>query len=320
MKHLSVIIDTDPGVDDALAIMFAIKAGLPVEALLSVYGNVALEKTTRNAHIILDILKRSDIPVFSGAEKPLAKSIRLAECHGESGLGGLEYHKEFPVSPKKAEVFLQETLSQKKCDILCLGPLTNLALFLKNNAELRTNIHSLIMMGGVFGEAGNVSPYAEFNIYNDPEALAEILDYDIPKVLIPANVCRKVRVTKLEFDKVLEGGLFEEIKQILTIYIDYYYNDPYYKATNPGCVIYDLLVSQYVLYPELFKTETVHVEVDLSDSETRGKTTVNTELTPNCRLVYDVDAERSKELFLQTCFTSKLDSMSEVVTGEIPAR
>jgi|CXWL01.1.fsa_nt_gi inosine-uridine nucleoside N-ribohydrolase len=298
MKNARIIIDTDPGIDDAMAIIFAILSGMNISGITTVYGNATVQNTTQNIFMLLELCKRRDISVFQGAARPLLKLPRLAECHGKTGLGAFSMDlPEDAHSSGTAKNFLCNELKRDKRTLLCLGPLTNVAETLQLDPSLASNIDSMIFLGGGFSGPGNMSPYGEFNVYNDPDALDQILRYPIKKIMIPLEICRKVTINKEEFDSVLiENPLRTIVHSIVDVFIDYYQNDTTYGGFAGG-VMYDLLVVGFYLFPELFTLTYTCVTVDVSDTEMRGRTSMCAG-PENAFVVTNVDAMTLKNNFL----------------------
>jgi inosine-uridine nucleoside N-ribohydrolase len=295
-----VIIDTDPGVDDALAIMMACKSKLSVAGLTTVYGNSTISNTTRNALLILQLLD-SDIPVYKGAASPLKCDGLLAMSHGTNGLGSYDKSIINRKIKGKAMDFFKEYLGnskEKSVDIIAIGPVTNIAELGEKYPSLIRKIRKILVLAGVFDEPGNVSPYAEFNVYNDPYALEVVLGFDCEKVLIPANVCRKVIFTLEDFDKIANKKLQNSIQTIAELYVNYYKKDKRYGGFKGG-VMYDLLPVCYALDPTIFKVKESYVHVTPEDRLERGMTNIKVGKNPNCKLVFDADAEKIKNLFFQ---------------------
>lgn len=311
----SVIIDTDPGVDDALAILCAhFASALRVKAITTVYGNQTIEKTTRNACALVDLLN-AKTPVYQGASRPLGKEPLLAVSHGETGLGGYRQtgHLRLGVVLTQAQTpnavqFLAESIAPGM-RIACLGPTTNIGLLLNLYPNVLRQTDSVIIMGGVFDQPGNVSPWAEFNVYNDPEALQQVLAYEgVTKILIPADVCREVQMTEQDFMSMRDPSLAKSIREIVREYVEYYKHDHIHGGFSGG-VMYDALVIAYMLWPELFHVEPRHVVVEIGNGPTRGATAVDLKRNdkPNCLLVtrhkssmpLGVDASEVKRRLLQ---------------------
>ena len=293
-KLQQVIIDTDPGVDDALAIMVAHNTPvLQVKGITTVFGNHTIEKTTKNACTILDIIGVSS-PVYRGASRPLAKEAPpIANSHGETGLGGYRQSGllRSKAATKKIEAenaidFLARAIVPGT-HIACLGPTTNLALLANLYPNALRQAKALIIMGGAFNQPGNTGPWAEYNVFCDPDALAQLLNFeDVPKVLIPADVCRTVTMDEADFTKGKNQQLNKAIRDIIREYVKYYKEDLVYGGSEGG-VMYDTLVIAYLLWPELFNVEPKHVVVETGGGPARGATAVDPKQKqkPNCLLV-----------------------------------
>jgi len=291
-----IIIDTDPGVDDALALMLALASGLPVQGITTVYGNGTVEQTTTSALTIVDLLQK-EVKVYTGSGSPLSKQPLLAECHGEDGLCGLTQmvsHKE-PESLPALEFMRQTVEANPGLTLVYIGPTTNLVRFAERYPELVPNIGKLLIMGAVIGEKGNVSPYAEFNVYNDPDAFEKAMALPVEKVLFPADVCRKVVFSREDFDRINHPLLRDSMKKIVDCYVHYYTNHEGFT----GGVMYDLLTIAYLLDPSQFACSPARVWVDVTDTDRRGETK-EVEGEANCLLARSVNASTIKEQFFTT--------------------
>jgi inosine-uridine nucleoside N-ribohydrolase len=295
-----IIIDTDPGVDDSIAILFAIASKLNIIGLTTTYGNSSITNTTRNALTILDILK-SNIPVYQGSAKPIVKQAILAKSHGKNGLGEFSLkslkRKKENISAIQFYINTLEKNKDKSIDILCLGPTTNLALLNKIRPDLVSKINQVIILGGVFFENGNITPKAEFNVYCDPEALRIVLSINVSKTLIPINVCRKVMFDLNDFNQIKNNNISNNFKTISKNYINYYQNNQKYGKFKGG-VMYDLLVTCYYKNPKIFKNQNKFITVN-----SQGRTKIKKDQTPNCNLVMDVNPQKIKQLFFNTINT-----------------
>jgi len=206
---LRVIIDTDPGVDDALALLLAMRSPeLKIEGITPVAGNVPLELTLPNALRMVEVAGRTDIPVAAGAKEPLARRlVTAAYAHGENGLGGAVFPepKTRPVSDPAPE-FIRRTVRKYPGEVtlLTIGPLTNVALALRSDSELAGMVRSLVMMGGSLS-GGNITPAAEFNVYVDPEAARMVFQSGIPITMVGLDVTRKTTLTE-EHVRTLEAA------------------------------------------------------------------------------------------------------------------
>jgi len=291
-----IIIDTDPGVDDALAILLAISSDLNITGIITTYGNSDIQNTTNNTLNILQILK-SNIPVFQGASNPILKEPILATSHGSNGLGEFNQKTLLQIEKRSAIQFLIDSLSQnqsKNFDIICLGPTTNLALLKIIRPDLIPKINQIIILGGVFDQKGNITSVAEFNVFNDPLALKIVLTYDTKITLIPINICRQVTFTQDEFNQLINPNISDSFKKIANSYITYYQSDQKYGGFSGG-VMYDLLAISYLINQNLFKTEGKFVSVNPT-----GQTLIQSKQNYNCQLVTKADSVNIKKLFFNS--------------------
>lgn len=296
MSTAPLIIDTDPGVDDFLALLYAFQKNMNVIGITTIFGNAALDQTTVNALTIREILGR-DCPIYAGASRPLRHEPVTASAHGSNALGAFA----LPTLQKKteqgtAEEFLIQALERyPSLTIACLGPLTNLASVARARPDLFTPSCRCVVLGGVFGERGNISPFAEFNTYNDPLALEILLATRAAVVLIPANVCRKAVFSRDDFDAIPATSALKHNRSIVDAYIGYYEQDETYGGFAGG-VMYDVLTIAYLLDPALFRLTPCCVSVDTSNEPTRGRTSIGNG-PANCLLATDVDGALLKERF-----------------------
>ena len=261
-----VVIDTDPGLDDAVAILFALTSGrFDVAGITTVAGNIGLDRTTRNAGGLLATLGRSDIPVVAGAsEAMLRNNIDALVIHGSDGLRGLTLPEPL-VAPKIGAVaWLAETLRAApigSIDILALGPLTNIGKLINDHSEAAARIGRVICMGGTIHEPGNAGPGSEFNFASDPEATAMVLHAAIKTIVVPLDVTRRVRAD-MAYVEALRGTTAGDMAADL---LTAYWQDG--KLSRP---LHDPCVMLLALEPDLFEIEMRRVSVDLSDGSDAG--------------------------------------------------
>lgn len=295
-----IIIDTDPGQDDAAAIMLALGSPQELEILgiTTVAGNVPLALTARNARIVLEFCGRADVKVFAGADKPLARPLITAEhVHGKSGLDGPELHEpRMPLEDRHAVDFIVDTLLAEPAGTvtLCtLGPLTNIALALDKAPEIAPRIRELVMMGGGFFEGGNITPAAEFNIYVDPEAAAAVLAAGIPIVMMPLDVTHKALTLARRIDRLRAIG--SRPAAALVAMLDFFERFDEEKYGGDGAPLHDPTVIAYLLKPELFCGRDCNVEIETASPLTAGMTVIDwwkvTDRRPNARVMRDIDAD-----------------------------
>jgi purine nucleosidase len=299
----TIIIDTDPGVDDALALAYCASAGLPVKAITTVYGNVDVASSTNNAAYIVKSLG-AGWKLYKGAMKPIMGKGHLATSHGSSGIGD--------VAPKQGEMITTqaisvadyfETLAQSDeiITLFCLGPLTNIAEAMMKSPGILQHIRKIIMTGGAFTERGNVTEFAEFNVYNDPFAMQVVLDKAaeawVDVVIIPVEVCRKLILTEDDLLGIEARSVLPNIRAIVTPYLDHYLHHAT-DGKHAGAVLYDVLVPLYYHHPELFTVQGARVEV-IQKGPQYGQTLAIEQLDSVVKVCTSVDVAQVKKRVLQ---------------------
>jgi purine nucleosidase len=270
-----VIIDTDPGIDDALAIALAVRSPeLDVLALTTVYGNGPVAATTRNARHLLGRLGAPSIPVFAGAGRPLVREPAFAlETHGEGGLGNASVPavaEDLSVEAPGAMLSLLEEAGAP-VTVVALGPLTNLALALALDRDLcRAAIGEVIWMGGSAGAPGNTTPVSEWNAWCDPEAARSVFESGLPIRMVGLDATRCVLLESQVVDG-FAGHADPEVRwwaQMWQFYVDFHRRS----EKLEGCIMNDPLAVAVLLRPELGRFEPMYVEVDCGWALTRGQT------------------------------------------------
>ena len=295
-----IILDCDPGQDDAVALALAMAAKDEIDLLgvTTVAGNVPLNLTQRNARIMCDICHRTDIKVYAGAEKPMAQPLVTAEhVHGKSGLDGIViYEPTTPLEEKHAVDFIIETCLAADNNSIFLvptGPLTNIGLAIERVPAILSKIKEIILMGGALREGGNITPSAEFNIYVDPEAAQIVLRCGCPIVMMSLDVTHQVLTTRKRVDAIrnLDSTVGEPIASLIEFY-ERYDEEKYHLD---GAPLHDPCTIAYLIKPDLFSLKEVNVEVETEGDFTRGATVVDywdvTERTPNVQWAHSVDDE-----------------------------
>lgn len=293
-----IIIDTDPGIDDVIAITAALFAEeLDVKLITTVGGNVGIENTTTNAVNLVNFLGR-DIPVAKGADQPLLKKlVSAAKVHGESGVGG--YHLEVKenrtlLSTKHAVEELRDAIlhSNEPITLVPIGPLTNIALLLKTYPEVKSNIKEIVLMGGA-AKGGNVTPVAEFNMFVDPHAAKIVFDEQIKIVMCGLDVTNQ---TSISTDNVKEiesyGKVGEMVGQMLSSY-----DSP--SSTETELAIHDLSTIFYLTRPELFTLRRATVNV-VTEGEASGCTVTHFNEVGHVHVCLDTDVEEFRREFIAT--------------------
>ena len=302
-----IIIDTDPGQDDAVAILMALASEeLEVVGITAVAGNVPLALTEKNSRIIVELSGRKDIPVYAGCSKPLGRELVTAEeVHGKTGLDGMELTEpSIPLEDKHAADFIIETLRENNPDTisLCpLGPLTNIAQAMIQAPDIVERIQEIILMGGAYFEVGNVTPTAEFNIYVDPEAAKKVFSSGVPITVLPLDVTHQVLTTKTRMDKIRNIGnqTGKEVANLTTFFERFDME----KYGLDGAPLHDPCVIAYLLEPEIFEGRFINVEVETESELTRGMTVADwwdvTDRNPNALFIGKVDSDRFFELLTE---------------------
>src|SRR2546427_833372 len=269
-----VVIDTDPGVDDALALLLAMRSPeLKIEAITPVAGNVPLELSLPNALRMVEIAGRTDIPVAVGAKAPLLRRlVTVAYAHGENGLGGAVFPepKIKPVAEPAAK-FISQIVRKYPGEVtlITIGPLTNIATALNMDSELARMVKSLVMMGGSLS-GGNITPAAEFNVYVDPEAARIVFQSGIPITMVGLDVTRKTSLTD-EHVRILEAGqnpVSQAAAKIARNAINHNREQGFLLGPN----MHDSLAVAGFLEPSLLKFQDYYVDVETTGELTAGET------------------------------------------------
>jgi inosine-uridine nucleoside N-ribohydrolase len=299
-----VLVDCDPGLDDALALLLVLASPeLELLGVTTVAGNQTVHRTTENALKVLELAGRGNIPVSAGAAKPLAGELVVAaDAHGESGLGGvvLPAPSASPVEEPAID-FLAEQLrsSEEPVIVLALGPLTNIALLLALEPEAAERIDRLVLMGGAIAE-GNQTASAEFNIWTDPEAAARVFESGLDLTMVGLDVTNRAVLTPGDADRLRSGGpVGSAAAAMLDFYLGFY-EEAY---EHGGAPIHDALAIAQVLRPDLLTVVHRHVEIELSGI-CRGRTVVDmrqrtTLPEPNACVAVDVDVKAFGEFLLE---------------------
>ncbi|EJR0221414.1 pyrimidine-specific ribonucleoside hydrolase RihA [Raoultella planticola] len=295
---LPIILDCDPGHDDAIAIVLALASPeLDVKAITSSAGNQTPEKTLRNVLRMLTLLQRQDIPVAGGARKPLMRELIIADnVHGESGLDGPALPEpDFAPQSVTAVELMAKTLreSPQPVTIVATGPQTNVALLLNSHPELHDKIARIVMMGGAM-VLGNWQPAAEFNIYVDPEAAEIVFQSGIPVVMAGLDVTHRAQIHGLDIERFRQLGnpVATIVAELLDFFMEYH-KDAKWGFT--GAPLHDPCTIAWLLKPHLFTSVERWVGVETQGKYTQGMTVVDyyflTGNQPNTTVLLDVDRE-----------------------------
>ena len=294
-----IIIDTDPGQDDAVAILLALASPeLEVLGLTVVAGNVPLHHTERNARIICELAGRRGTKIFAGCDAPLKRKLVTAEhVHGKTGLDGIALPEPtMALAPGHAVDFLIETLRREAPGTvtLCpLGPLTNIATAFQRAPDIISRVAEIVLMGGAYFEVGNVTPTAEFNIYVDPEAAEVVFASGAPLVVMPLDVTHKALTSR----DWVEGmrALGTDVGRAVASWTDFYERYDTAKYGSQGAPLHDPCVIAYLLRPHLFAGRHIHVAIETEGRHTTGMTVADwwrvTENAPNALFIGSVDRD-----------------------------
>ena len=294
-----IIIDTDPGQDDAVAILLALASPeIEVLGITAVAGNVPLPLTLRNALTICELAGRTDVPVHAGCDRPILRPLRTAEnVHGKSGLDGADLpDAAIRPSGRHAVDVIVETLRTEPAGsvTLCaLGPLTNLACALHRAPDIAPRIARIVLMGGAYFEVGNVTPAAEFNIFVDPEAAAIVFAAGVPLTVMPLDVTHKAQTSR----EIVEGfrGMGTPVGRAVAGWTDFFERYDREKYGSAGAPLHDPCVIAWLLAPELFSGREVNVEIETASPLTRGMTVADwwrvTNRAPNATFMREIDRE-----------------------------
>jgi purine nucleosidase len=275
-----IIIDTDPGQDDAVAILSALASpeDLTVLGITAVAGNVPLPLTQKNSRIICELAGFSHVPVFAGCAAPLKRKLVTAEhVHGRTGLDGpVMADPTMPLQDRHAVDFIIETLRTEPAGTvtLCpLGPLTNIATAFQRAPDIIARVQEIVMMGGAYFEVGNITPTAEFNVYVDPEAADIVIKSDVPVVLMPLDVTHKALTNVARVKAFRDMGT--NVGRMVAEWTDFFERFDVAKYGSAGAPLHDPTVIAYLIKPDLFTGRHVNIEVETQSELTLGMTVVD---------------------------------------------
>lgn len=302
MTKRPIIIDTDPGIDDAVAIAIALFSDeLDIKCISTVFGNVGLDKTTYNALRLVKFFGKENIPVASGARKPLLRDIiDASEVHGKTGMEGFDFEDpDMSLLCQESSIELMRKIimeSDEPITILPIGPLTNVALLLSTYPEVKPKIKEIIMMGGSTGR-GNRGVMSEFNFCADPEAAKIVFHSGLKLTMVPLDAGVRALITK---------DVSEHIKTLNKTGEMFYSLFKRYRGGSfeTGLTMYDSYATAYLLQPDIFKTVDVFVDIETQGEYTSGCSVVDLRgflnKEPNTTVILDTDPEKFNEWFIQS--------------------
>ena len=306
MPSKRILIDTDPGIDDACAILLALASPeLSLEGLSIVHGNCSLEQGTLNGLSILELANAGDIPVAKGCELPLVQPSLLAlETHGNSGLGyaKLPEPQIRPIAQHGCDFLIEKILSSPgEITLVAIGPLTNVAMAIRKEPRFAAAVKELIIMGGAIRHQGNSTPLAEFNVYVDPHAAHIVFHSGIPTTLVPLDVTYQCILTPDDVKRLnkINSPIPKFLDESTRFYMEFH--DEHQHIL--GCVINDPLALALAFAPELCDYQEHYVDVDISGGVSMGNTFADfyhhTKKPANMRVALGVRARDFMELFLE---------------------
>ena len=276
MKH-KIIIDTDPGQDDAVAILLALASPEEIDVLgiVAVAGNVGLAQNARNALKVIELAGHPEIPVYAGCERPIKRRLVTAEhVHGDTGLDGpVLPDPQVKLQPQHGVDFIIETLMNEpmgSVTICALGPLTNIAMAMIKSPGIIRRIRKIVMMGGAYFEVGNITPAAEFNIYVDPHAADVVLRSGVEVVMIPLDVTHQVLATPARIAAIKANGNLASTA--VTQMLEFSERFDLGKYGWDGAPLHDPCVIAYLLKPDLFEGRHINVTIETQSELTMGMT------------------------------------------------
>jgi len=303
---IEAIIDTDPGHDDALAIMLAAKSGFfKIHALTTVAGNSTIENVTRNARFVLKLLEREDIPVYSGERKPLVRELIQAVVHGKSGFEGLDPTNEPNLTNNAVEKILEIVENKPdKIILITLGPLTNIAKAIQAKPETMRKVKEIVMMAGAIKVPGNKNRVAEFNAFVDPEAADIVFKFPIKKTIVPLDACNHVKLQISDFEKIRNKTLQKPILAMVKPYINNISKDLGVKAA----LMYDPLTVYSLLNSKACIKKEYNVMIETKGEFTRGMSVADLRKKPsekpNVTVVERISEKEFKRDFIK-CLSLK---------------
>ncbi|UWR41080.1 nucleoside hydrolase [Phaeobacter inhibens] len=300
MSARKIIIDTDPGQDDAVAILLALASPQEIDLLgiTCVAGNVPLALTQTNARRVCEVAGRPDVAVHAGCDAPLQRPLITAEhVHGKTGLDGPElWDPTMPLAAAHGVDFIIDSLRREAPGTvtLCpLGPLTNIAAAFQKAPDIVDRVQEIVLMGGAYFEVGNITPAAEFNIYVDPEAAAAVLTSGVPVTMMPLDVTHKALATRARVEKI--RALDTKVARFTAEMLDFFERFDVEKYGSEGGPLHDPCVIAYLIRPELFSGRKINVVVETTSELTLGMTVADwwgvTDRPANAQFMGDLDAD-----------------------------
>lgn len=307
MAAQKIIIDCDPGQDDAINLLLAMSSpeDLDILGVTAVAGNVPLALTQRNARIICEIAQRTDVNVYAGNPRPLQRTLITAEnVHGKTGIDGIDvYEPQHPLQVQHAVDFIIETLHAETANsvtLIPIGPLTNIAMAFVKDPTIVPKVQQIVLMGGAMREAGNCTPSAEFNIFVDPHAADIVFECGRPITVMSLDASHQVLATRERVDRIRKIGSAAAIATANML--DFFSRHDTEKYKSLGSPLHDPCTVAYLLQPNLFEGKQCNVSIETHSELTMGHTAVDfwhvTDKPRNTNWIHKVDADGFYELLI----------------------
>jgi purine nucleosidase len=304
----TIIIDCDPGQDDAVNLFFAMSSPdeLDILGITTVAGNVPLALTEINARLMCDIAGRSDIPVYAGCEKPMVRDLVTAEhVHGVTGINGIEVTKpKHPLQEQHAVDYIVDTLKDAADDSITLvptGPLTNIGTAFMKAPEVLRKVKEIVLMGGAMRESGNISPSAEFNILVDPQAAEIVFNCGRPITQLGLDASHQVLTTRERIAQLKE--IDNEPARATVGMLDFFNRHDMAKYNYLGAPLHDPCTVAYLLKPDIFQGKHCNVSIETESELTMGHTSVDfwhvTDRPKNTNWIHAVDSDAFYDLLVE---------------------
>ena len=307
-----VIFDTDPGIDDALALLLlAASPEVNLRAITVTHGNTSQEKCLRNALQLVELAGITNVPVIPGASEPLVKELSVAEeTHGDGGLGYavLPPSKTESISALAHDLIIDEVeKNPHEITLLCVGPMTNIALALLKKPSIAGKVKRIIAMGGAIHYPGNATPQSEYNVFCDPEAFDIVLRAGIDFTLVPLDVTYKCIFTTAHLARINQAR--DEIKKFITDSTRFYMEFHASHQDIHGCAINDPLAAALLIKPSLVTNRDYFLSIELQSVSSKAKTIADhygaLKQSSNAKVAMDVDVESFMDLFITRMNTLK---------------
>ncbi len=308
MPRHAIIIDCDPGQDDAIGLLLAMSSPdeLDILGVTTVAGNVPLALTERNARQVCGIAGRSDVPVYAGCSKPMVRDLVTAEkVHGKTGIDGIDIvEPKQPLEDKHAVDFIVDTLNcagQESITLVPMGPLTNIAQAITKDPSILGKIEQIVLMGGAMREGGNISPSAEFNILVDPHAADIVFRCGRPITVMGLDVTHQVLATPERRDRI--RAIDNEAARATAAMLDFFNRHDTVKYGSMGAPLHDPCTIAFLLKPDLFEGKFCNISIETESELTMGNTAVDfwhvTDRPKNATWIHAVDADGFYDLLVE---------------------